>query len=329
MTSRRYCVVRAPHRIGLIGGGTDIKEFFSLYGGGVVNMAIDKYVYVTVKRHGSSFGERFRFNYSRTEICQELNEIGNDIIREACRYFQIDFPLYVETCSDLQSGSGLGSSSAFCVGLVQGLAEVVGIKLSRPDLMEIASLIEIEMVGKPIGLQDQLASVYGGINFFRFLKSGEFIVHPLRFSPLFSKVFIEESSLVWSGISRGASEIMTLTQPEKIIRDRALSDLVSYTDEFYSCCLRGDEPALDRALRLIKLAAAAKYESNEKILPPSLRELLSGLSVDARFLKLCGAGGGGFIWLGATPGKGEDNMPKFLQEKFALDTEGVRVLVCH
>src|ERR1700733_11753778 len=116
-----YIVTATPHRISFFGGGTDMPDFFCKSHGSVLSASINKFVYVTVKRHGDLFDEPFRLNYSETELARSLDDIRNQIARETLRALDIEPPIYISTVADMPAGSGLGSSSSFAVGLAQAL----------------------------------------------------------------------------------------------------------------------------------------------------------------------------------------------------------------
>ena len=125
-----------PLRISFAGGGTDIENFYKLEGGNIVSTAINKYIYVSVKKHSNIFKERYRLNYSKTELKQHAAEIENDIIRECIYMTQVDDPLYISTVADMPSATGLGSSSAFAVGLLNALYTYKGQRVSAGRLAE-------------------------------------------------------------------------------------------------------------------------------------------------------------------------------------------------
>ena len=124
-------VTKTPLRVSFLGGGTDIKYFYKQFGGSVLNCAIDKYVYVTVKRHSSFFDEKFRINYSKSEVGNHLSKIENNIVRECIKLSKINFPIYISTVSDVPTGSGLGGSSSFTVGLLKALYSIKERKLIK------------------------------------------------------------------------------------------------------------------------------------------------------------------------------------------------------
>ena len=124
MRSIDLVVTKTPLRVSFLGGGTDIKYFYKHYGGSVLNCAIDKYVYVTVKRHSPFFQEKYRLNYSMSEVSNQLSKIENNIVRECLKLTKINFPIYISTVSDVPTGSGLGGSSSFTVGLLKALYSI-------------------------------------------------------------------------------------------------------------------------------------------------------------------------------------------------------------
>ena len=163
-------ITRTPLRISFFGGGSDIKKFYSKKRGMVISSTIDKFIYVTIKKHGKTFDEKYRLNYQKSENVNNVNNIKNNIIRESLKYLKITEPLYISTIADIPSMSGLGSSSSFTVGLLKGLFALKNKKISKKKLAELACKIEIDLLKSPIGKQDQYAAAYGGINKFVFYK---------------------------------------------------------------------------------------------------------------------------------------------------------------
>src|SRR3990172_9453067 len=143
-------VTRTPLRISFAGGGTDLSEFYEREYGAVLSTTIDKYVYVTVKQHSKLFGEPIRLNYSETEQVKRVDEIKNDIARECLRLLKVEPPIYISTVSDVPTASGLGSSSAYCVGLLNSLHIYRGEHVSAGQLAEEAAHIEIDLLRLPI-----------------------------------------------------------------------------------------------------------------------------------------------------------------------------------
>ena len=153
-------------------GSSDIETFYKKNKGCVISTSIDKYIYVTLKTHGNLFDEKYRLKYQYSENLDTIKNIKNNIIREYLSYFKIKDPLYISTAADIPAKSGLGSSSAFTVGLLNALYAYTGQKVSSGKLAEVACHIEIEIMKSPIGKQDQYAAAFGGLNKFDFTNSG-------------------------------------------------------------------------------------------------------------------------------------------------------------
>jgi D-glycero-alpha-D-manno-heptose-7-phosphate kinase len=158
----------APLRISFLGGGTDIPTFYTRSKGCVVSAAINKYVYVHIKRHDPLFQERYRISYSEVEHTNSRNSIKNAIVKGCLELLDIDEPIQISTSADLPANSGLGSSSSFAVALLNALHALKNENASAVQLAEEASTVEIELLGSPIGKQDQYAAAFGGLNLFEF-----------------------------------------------------------------------------------------------------------------------------------------------------------------
>ena len=159
-------ITRTPFRMSFIGGGTDIKSYYQKNVGKVISTTIDKYLYVIVRKQLGIVEKKFRIRWSKVEFKNKISEIEHPIIREALKYFKINFPIEISTFADIPSDTGLGSSSAFAVGLVTALTAIKGIKVSKYDIATIAAKIEIDILKRNIGKQDHFACAYGGFNSF-------------------------------------------------------------------------------------------------------------------------------------------------------------------
>jgi D-glycero-alpha-D-manno-heptose-7-phosphate kinase len=175
-------ITRVPFRVSFFGGGTDIPVWFERHGGAVLSTTIDKYCYVTARPLPPFFEHRARLSYSRIELVNALEEIQHPLIRAALeRFGRMDIEIHYD--ADLPAWSGLGTSSAFGVGLVGALAGLEGRMLSKRDLAIEAIRLERHVLKEPGGYQDQVAAAYGGINQIRFDTDGGFEVHPVLLPP--------------------------------------------------------------------------------------------------------------------------------------------------
>ena len=160
-------IVQTPLRVSLFGGGTDFPSFFKEEGGGcVLSSTIDKYIFVTIKKR---FDHKLRVGYTRTEMIDSVDDIQHELIREALRMSGIDKGVEITTMGDIPSeGTGLGSSSTVTVGSLSAMYTYLGEIVPAERLAREACEIEIDILGKPIGLQDQYIAAYGGIGFIEF-----------------------------------------------------------------------------------------------------------------------------------------------------------------
>lgn len=165
----KIAITKTPLRVSFSGGGTDMPYFYKNHGGITISSTINKFIYVTAKLH-RNFNEKYRLNYSDTEITNDFNKIKNLRIKETLRYFKIKDPIYINTISDIPYNTGLGSSSAFLVGLINAIIKLKGKKISKKRVAEIAFKIEDSITNKSLGKQDHYISSYGGIKIIKYSK---------------------------------------------------------------------------------------------------------------------------------------------------------------
>ena len=199
-------ITRSPMRISLGGGGTDLPSYYREHAGFVVSAAIDKFVYLTLHE---TFEQQFIIKYSKTERVQAVDEIKHPIIREALKLVPVAAPhLEVVSLSDIPAGTGLGSSSSFTVALLRALHAHNKEFIPREQLAEEACHIEIELLGEPIGKQDQYIAAFGGITSFLFNPDGRVTVQPLQMSSESLYNLEDNLLLFFTGVTRAASTIL-------------------------------------------------------------------------------------------------------------------------
>jgi len=284
-------ITQTPLRIGLLGGGTDLPDYYREHGGRVLNCAIDKYVYVIVKQR---FDDDIYVNYSKKEIVSNVEDLEHELVREAMRMTGVAQGVEITTLADIPSaGSGLGSSSAVTVGLLHALFAYQGRQVSAAELAERACSIEIDRCGKPIGKQDQYIAAFGGIRDIRFGPGERVVAEELGLSSAERRALQQNILLFYTGITRRADSILAeqntnikATRPEL---DR-LRDLAGYAA---GRLLGGDVDAVGSALRegwetKRKLASGVSNGHIDNMVSRALDAGASGV-------KLTGAGGGGFL----------------------------------
>ncbi len=170
-------ISKTPCRLSFAGGGSDIASYYREHGGAVVSVAIDKYVYLTLQQR---FDSSIRIGYSRTEEVQRVDEIQHPIVRHCLNLLGPSKGIEITSHADIPSrGSGLGSSSSFSVGLLNGLHAYQGRRVAPQQLAELACHVEIDLCGDPIGKQDQFAAAFGDLRMYRFHQDGSVSVEPL------------------------------------------------------------------------------------------------------------------------------------------------------
>jgi D-glycero-alpha-D-manno-heptose-7-phosphate kinase len=334
MASRRsdpgLIVTRTPLRVSLAGGGTDIADFYDRGYGAVLSTAIANYIYVTVKPHSPLFNEPVRINYSKSEEVDRIDEIENDIARECLKFMEIQPPIYISTVGDHPASTGLGGSSAFAVGLLNALHAYRAERVTAGQLAEEASHIEIDLLGQPIGKQDQYAAAFGGVNFFRFNPGGGVTVEPLSPEKGFLENVFDHMMMFWTGHQRDAAAVLP---EQKANTERNLENLVQMREHAHELqrlmCNGPVEPPLvgrilDHGWRLKRQLASSI--TTDQIDAWYERAMEAG----AEGGKLCGAGGGGCIVFVVRPER-QDRVREALRDlievPISYEVHGSRVLL--
>jgi D-glycero-alpha-D-manno-heptose-7-phosphate kinase len=289
-----------PQRISFAGGGTDLAQYYESSYGAVLSTTIDKYVWVTVKRHSDVFEAQYRLNYYESENVTRLDDIKNEIARECLRLVPVSPPLYISTIGDLPASSGLGGSSSFAVGLLKALHAMRGDRVAAAQLAEEAAHIEIDVLKRPIGKQDHVAAAFGGFNYFRFEGDHSLTVAPHSGAVSDLACLFKHFVLFWTGISRDSASVLT---EQKQNTARRMTELDA---------MRGQAEELSRMMRKrLDITAFGSILNEGWNLKRSLASTITtnqidqwyeaGLSAGAIGGKLCGAGGGGFLLFVAPP----------------------------
>src|SRR3990167_3242302 len=192
-------IVRTPLRISIAGGGTDLPVWSREHGSMFISAAINKYIYITLQR--SAYNPKINLRYSEIEEVYMVDEIKHDIIRETLRYVGEKGPIQITSHADIPSGLGLGSSGSFGVGVLKALEP----SLSPAYLAKEASLIQMEKLGYPCGIQDQFVAAYGGINEYTIYKNGNTAVSPIDFT---SKTLENRLVMFHTGVKHNTNAVL-------------------------------------------------------------------------------------------------------------------------
>lgn len=199
-------ITKTPLRISLFGGGTDLKEYYKTGHGSVLNMSIDKYIYIIVN---PKFDNSIRVSYSKTENVNRIEDLQHPIVKECLQMVGITGGIEIISIADIPAGTGLGSSSCFTVGLLNALYTYTGRTLSSEELAKKACEIEINILKNPIGKQDQYACACGGINYFRFNQDETVNRERICLNPKDLQKLNRKLMMFYTGNTRSANTILT------------------------------------------------------------------------------------------------------------------------
>ncbi len=291
-------ISRTPLRISFLGGGTDFPIFFKKNRFGcVLSTSINKYIYVGIKQHGELFNENYRLNYSNTEIADNLGEIRNDIIRESLKFLKIKEKIYISTISDIPANNGLGSSSAFCVGLLKGLYHYKGINRNLRSIACEAAEIEKDIIGKNVGLQDHFASTFGGLNFIKFYKN-KTVLKKLSNNKVIENI-MKNHCFYFTNKFRKAENILKDQVKEFNTNENNLLKIRKLAVEGYKSL---NNKNYKNFFLLIDESWNEKKKLTKKISNNKINEVYKKcLKIGAYSGKISGAGGGGFLNIFAKP----------------------------
>jgi D-glycero-alpha-D-manno-heptose-7-phosphate kinase len=289
-------ITRTPLRICLGGGGTDIKEYYSRYGGFLVSATVNQYIYVAIHKH---FEKNIRLCYSRREIVQSSDEVRHPVVHEAMKLFEVkEGGFEIISFADIPSDTGLGTSSSFTVGLVAALAAYQGIKMTRYELAEMACHIEREILGEAGGKQDQYIAAFGGISCLIFEPTGKVLVTPLQISHSSVEKLEENILIFYTGLRRNSPAV----QEALIEGVRSRRETLESLHEIRRLGLQTEEilrqGLIDQYGEVLNTHWEHKKRLSGQVSNSGINELYEKAQ-DRGVLggKLIGAGGGGYLLL--------------------------------
>ena len=317
-------ISKTPLRISFAGGGSDIPSYYRLHGGSVVSTSINKYIYVTVNKR---FDDSIRVSYSKTEIVNDINKLKHGIVREAMKLVGVTKGVEITTISDIPSGTGVGSSSALTVGLLNSLYALKGVYKPAGELASEACRIEIDILKSPIGKQDQYVAAYGGMISIQFNKDESVFVEPIILNSETKKLLERKLVMFYTGITRSANKI--LKEQKKNIGNK-----VNVLTGLKLLAHRARD-----ALRESRIDELGQILHEGWLLKKKLALSISNSTIDSYYRnakkagalggKVAGAGGGGFIFL-YCPEKNRQRVIKSLDGlrlvPFKLEPQGSRII---
>ena len=288
-------ISKTPFRVSLFGGGTDYPSWFKAHGGAVIGFAIDKYCYVSIRALPPFFDHKSRIVYSRIEEVQSVAEIQHPAIRGILTDLSIHDGVEIHYDGDLPAWSGIGSSSSFTVGMINVASRMLGQVLDPRNLAEEAIRLEQQVMGEPVGSQDQIWAAHGGMNRIDFHKTGGFEVSPLKISPERQEALMGNLMLFFTGRTRRSDIIARdiVTRIDDHARD--LDAMRAMVDQAETILTR-PENDLDDVGHLLRESWVLKQALSPLVSTPEIASLHDrGIEAGALGGKLLGAGGGGFF----------------------------------
>jgi D-glycero-alpha-D-manno-heptose-7-phosphate kinase len=320
-------VSRTPLRITIGGGGTDLPSFYSKHGGFVISLAIDKYIYITFKP--DEFEKNLKLRYSQIEIVSDCSELKNHRAKELLNYHGIRNSCEINTCADLPSNTGLGSSGSFLVGLSNVIREFKRINSEPRILADDACHIEIDILNEPVGKQDQYIAAFGGLKILEISKDGYVSTKEVNINQSDLKLFISHIHLYYTNVKRDASEILT---DQRQLKGNSENTLLTVKNQAYkaleyveNCKFLEYGQMLDEYWKLKKTLSNKITISEVDRIYEDVKSMFGVLGG-----KIVGAGGGGFLMLFTN--KNHFELEKFMLENgyqrlhFDIDNSGSKIL---
>jgi D-glycero-alpha-D-manno-heptose-7-phosphate kinase len=326
-------ISQTPYRISFFGGGTDYPEWYRTHGGSILAATIDKYCYLSCRYLPPFFEHRFRIVYRKIETCHAVEEIEHPAVREALRFLKIDRGIELHHDGDLPARSGMGTSSAFTVGLLHALHALRGEMTTRNQLVRESLHLEQEVLRETVGSQDQVLATYGGLRHVRFQPGGEIAIEPLVLPRARVAELEAHLMLFYTGIARTAADVarsyvVGLEGKRRQLRimkelvEESLDILTSGTD------VRAFGDLLHEAWQTKR--SLSPHVSNAEVDAMYDRALAAGAGGG----KLTGAGGGGFLLLFVEPDRQEavrealqESEPRLLHVPFQFENSGSQIIV--
>ena len=325
-------LARAPYRISLGGGGTDLPSYYSQYGGFILSAAVNKYLYIYVNRPAAD--DFIRVKYSKYEQVSSPDEIVHDLVRPALKTLNLNGSLEIVSMADIPGGTGLGSSSTYLVSLLTALYELKREKVPIQALAEQACHIEMELAGHPVGKQDHYLAAFGGITCLEIQEDGKVHVSPLNISITAVEEFRNHVLLFYTGLLRSSGEILQDQKRDTQQNHSTVVDSLHRTKELgYRIKEALEQGDVEKFGGLLHEHWENKKRRSGKISNPKLDQWYELARENGAIGgKIMGAGGGGFFMF-YCPNGCKARLRKALKEAglrempYDFDFEGAKVLV--
>jgi len=322
-------ISRTPVRVSFFGGGTDYPAWSAEHGGAVLSTTIDKYAYLSCRYLPPFFEHRSRIVYSKIELVNNRDEIEHPAVRETLRYMGVNEGIEVHYDGDIPARTGVGSSSAFTVGLLHSVYAMQGKMPSKQQLAHDAIYVEQTLMGDNVGAQDQVAAAFGGFNHVRFHPDGQFDVQPVIASQQRLLDFQSHLMLVFTGFQRNATDIAAAQIQATPAKGTELGLMREMVDE--ALRILCSERDLVEFGQLLHEGWQLKRSLTSAVSTPAIDEIYTAArEAGAIGGKLLGAGGGGFALFFVRPEQRanvQQRLQGLTQVPFKFDTSGSQIIV--
>jgi D-glycero-alpha-D-manno-heptose-7-phosphate kinase len=331
-------ITRTPFRVTLGGGGTDLPSYYRQHGGFILGVGIDKYMYIMV--NPPIVDDKVRLHYSRSETVDHASALQHELARVALLHHGIERGIEVSSMADLPDGTGLGSSSAYLVGLLTALHHYRRNHVPLSSLAEEACTLEIDVLGKGIGKQDQYMAVFGGLTVLEIDRDGVVRVRTVDLPTGSVDAFVANTHLYYTGHRRSAEEVLrdqdgAMRSNGRPQRDMVENSLHAIKELGYRILEAVEEEEFDLWGRLLHEHWCAKKQLSEKVSLSAIDEIYEHVRREHNVLggKIAGAGGGGFLMLYCS-GQ-HKRLERFMAEQgmprlhYKVEYEGSKVIANH
>jgi D-glycero-alpha-D-manno-heptose-7-phosphate kinase len=323
-------ITRTPVRVSFFGGGTDYPAWFREHGGAVLSTTINKYCYITLRKLPPFFDHNYRLAYSKLEFVKEVAEIEHPCVRACLQYLGVEGGIGLHHDADLPARTGLGSSSAFTVGLLKAIHALQGRMVSAATLATQAIDIEQNVLRENVGCQDQAAAAYGGFNLITIGRQGQLRVSPMTLKPERINLLNDHLMLLYTGVSRIASDIAAsqIRHIQTKSRDNELSNMRLMVDRAVD--ILGSDDDITAFGEMLHESWCIKRRMADQVSTTFIDQLYDEARMHGAIGgKLLGAGGGGFFLIFARP---EDHaaireaLARFLFVPFRFEPSGSEII---
>jgi len=328
-------ITRTPFRVTLGGGGTDLPSYYEKYGGFIFAIGINKFMYVMI--NPPTIDTMIRLHYTQSETVFHVSELQHELAREALRYHGIEEKMEISSMADLPAGTGVGSSSCYLVGLLTALHHYRRDYVSLQDLAEEACHIELNILNKGIGKQDQYMAAYGGLTVLDIAKDGKVAVKPVRMGSSSIAELVANTHIYYTGFRRDAVEVLseqnTAMQSDARPKHEAVANSLHHIKDLGYRILEAIEAEnFDLWGQMLHEHWQYKKQMSSRISLTKVDHIYAEVRENYNVLggKIIGAGGGGFLMLYCN--KDHKHLEQFMESQkmprlhYTIEPEGAKVV---